>query len=116
MVYLENNNHQDARELCIKYGKSDSDLWRKAISAWAIRADDETIVNELKLALVHASEVLSVLTLIALLRDCEGPLSLIKDLVLKKIEADNQEIKVAEERIAKLSKTMQIQKRKLQNY
>ena len=25
MVYLENNNHQDARELCIKYGKNDPD-------------------------------------------------------------------------------------------
>ena len=77
MVYLENNNHQDARELCIKYGKNDPDLWRKAISAWSIRADDETIVNELKIALVHASEVLSVLTLIALLRECEGPLRIV---------------------------------------
>ena len=38
--------------------------------------------------------------------------SLIKDLVLKKIEADNQEIKMAEERIAKLSKTMQNSKEK----
>ena len=80
MVYLENNNHQDARELCIKYGKNDPDLWRKTISAWSIRADDETIVNELKIALVHASEVLSVLTLIALLRECEGPLRLVTTL------------------------------------
>ena len=80
MVYLENNNHQDARELCIKYGKNDPDLWRKAISAWSIRADDPTIVNELKLALVHASEVLSVLTLIALLRECEGPLRIVTTL------------------------------------
>ena len=39
-------------------------------------------------------------------------LSLIKDLVLKKIDADNQEIKMAEERIAKLSKTMQNSKEK----
>ena len=82
MVYLENNNHQDARELCIKYGKNDPDLWRKAISAWSIRADDETIVNELKIALVHASEVLSVLTLIALLRECEGPLRIVTNRML----------------------------------
>ena len=52
------------------------------------------------------SKALRVLTVLLLY------LSLLKDLVLKKIDADNQEIKMAEERIAKLSKTMQNSKEK----
>ena len=70
-------------------------------------ANEPEIVDQLKIAVPKAAKVLSVLSIVGILRDCDGPLSLVKELVMNKIRNDDQEIKIAENKIKDLSKKME---------
>lgn len=79
-VYLDAGMHREARTICTDHGYKNTDLWRKALSFWSARTENDKIVDELKAALPTANKSLPLITIMMLLKDSNAPISIIKRL------------------------------------
>ena len=79
-VYLDAGMHREARTICTDHGYKNTDLWRKALSFWSARTENDKIVDELKAALPTANKSLPLITIMLLLKDSNAPISIIKRL------------------------------------
>ena len=114
-VLLESGKNEEALQFCKKNGREDTALWRKAILYWSSRSNYDGVETILAEAIPAASECIDLSALINMLKTSHAPISILKPLILKKLEQDDLDIKKCESRILKLATGIEKQKEKRKN-